>query len=67
MEDQKIQNRGELQIFDTFEAAEEVEREEWMAMSGPEKMALLETLRQQSYPNEPGTSQGLQRIFAVID
>lgn len=63
----KSKQRGNLQIFDTFEEVEAVERAEWMALSGNEKMILLEELRKQSYPNEPGTPQGLQRVLAVVD
>ena len=67
MSEAKKQQRGELQIFDSFEEIEAVERAEWMSLSGKEKMILLEDLRKQSYPNEPGTPQGLQRVLAVID
>lgn len=67
MADQEIQKRYDLQIFDTFEEAKAVERAEWMAMAGKEKMTLLEDLRRQTYPNERGTTQGLQRVLAIID
>ena len=56
-----------IQIFDTFEEAEVVERREWMAMPKVERMVLLEELRQQTYPDEADAPQGLQRVLTVVD
>ena len=67
MSEAKRQPKTDLQIFDSFEEVEAAERAEWMSLSGKEKMILLENLRKQSYPNEPGTPQGLQRVLAIID
>ncbi|MBK1833288.1 hypothetical protein [Roseibacillus ishigakijimensis] len=67
MKSESSSSRGKLEVFDSFEEAKAVEREEWMAMTGRDKMTLLESLRKQTYPHERGTAQGLQRVFAIVD
>lgn len=54
-----------FEVFDTFEDAEASERQAWMKMSHQERMILLEQLRQQSYPHERTSPQGLQRVLSV--
>jgi hypothetical protein len=55
-----------FEVFDSFEEAETNERQQWMSMTPEERMILLETLRQQSYPDEQSSPQGLQRILSVV-
>jgi hypothetical protein len=56
-----------ITVLDSFEDAEAEERQEWMALSRQERVALLESLRAQTYPNERDAPQGLQRILPVVD
>lgn len=56
-----------IQVFDSFEDAEAVERAEWQAMPKEERMVLLEELREQTYPDEGAAPQGLQRVLTVVD
>jgi hypothetical protein len=56
-----------LLVFDSFEQAEVFERAEWMNMPQTQRMCLLEELRSQQYPDERTSTQGLQRVLAVVD
>lgn len=67
MKSEKPKLQRVLQIFDSFEEAELVERQEWMAMPREDRMILLEKLRKQTYPHERSAAQGLQRVLTVID
>ena len=57
----------QLMVFDSFEEAEAQERQEWMAMPRPERMMLLEQLREQTYPDASSAPQGLQRVLTIVD
>ena len=55
-----------FEVFDSFEEAEAAERLEWQSMEPQQRMILLEKLRQQSYPDERSSPQGLQRILSIV-
>ena len=53
-----------LQVFESFEEAEEADLEQWLALSGRERVMAGEALREQAFPNnEPG----LQRVLQVVE
>jgi|LakMenE01Jun11ns_1017448.scaffolds.fasta_scaffold9497670_2 hypothetical protein len=56
-----------IQTFGSFEEAEAHNRMEWMERPKPDRMRLLEMLRKQIYPNDPGHPQGLQRVLTIVD
>lgn len=56
-----------FRVFNSFEEAEAMERQEWMEMPRQERMILLEALRAQTYPDERISPQGLQRVLTVVD
>lgn len=59
-------DRGAIQIFDSFEEADEADRRERWAMTPAERLIALELLRSYTYPRgEPAPR--LQRIFESIE
>jgi hypothetical protein len=53
-----------LQVFDSFEEAEQADLEQWLALSGRERVIAGEALREEAFPNhEPG----LQRVLQVVE
>lgn len=53
-----------LQVFESFEEAEEADLEQWLALSGRERVMAGEALREEAFPNhEPG----LQRVLQVVE
>jgi len=52
-----------LKVFESFEAAEEADLEEWLALSGRERVIAGEALREEAFPNhEPGFQRVLQLV-----
>ena len=55
-----------IQIFDSFEAAEEAERKERWAMPPAQRLEILESLRSLTYPDGK-TAPRLQRSLEVVE
>ena len=55
-----------IQIFESFEMADDAERRQRWAMSPIQRLELLESLRSLKYPDGK-TPQGLQRFFEVAE
>ena len=53
-----------LQVFESFEEAEEADLEQWLALSGRERVMAGEALRETAFPNaEPG----FQKVLEVVE
>ena len=57
-------DRGAIQIFDSFEDADEADRRERWAMTPGERLIALELLRSYHYPS--GEIPRLERIFESV-
>ena len=55
-----------FKVFDSFEDADQKQREEWWAMAPGERLILLEKLRMQRY-EDPENPPRLEITFEVID
>lgn len=54
----------EIRAFRNFREAEEADLEEWLALSGEERLLIGESMRQEAYG---GGEQGLRRVLRVVE
>ena len=54
-----------FEVFDSFEDADQKQKEEWWAMTPYDRLVLLEQLRMQMY-EDPENPPRLQRSFEVL-
>jgi hypothetical protein len=58
-----------LRIAETYEVAEEIDLDDWLALSGAERLEIGERMRQEMWPDrEPKVhhERGLQRLLRVV-
>jgi hypothetical protein len=55
-----------LTFFSSFEEADEVDRRYWMSLTGLERLAAIEDLRQAMYGYDPDSTR-LERVLEVVD
>ncbi len=53
-----------LQVFDSFEQADDADLEQWLALSGRERVKAGEALRAEAFPND---EPGLQRVLQLVE
>lgn len=53
-----------LRLFDSFEAADEADLDEWLALTPEERMRIGEELRLEAFGSAP---QGLARVLELAD
>lgn len=53
-----------LRIAESFEVAEKIDLDEWLALTGRERLEIGEQMRREAWPNrEPG----LRRLLRVVE
>jgi hypothetical protein len=62
-----------LRIAETYEVAEEIDLDDWLALSGSERLEIGERMRQEMWPDRPSREaggvhheRGLQRLLRVV-
>jgi hypothetical protein len=53
-----------LRIAETYEVAEEIDLDDWLALSGSERLEIGERMRQEMWPDR---ERGLQRLLRVVE
>lgn len=56
----------QIQVFSTFDEADEADRGYWHSRSPEERLLALEQMRQSAYGYEYSTSRRLQRVLEII-
>ncbi len=60
-----MNTENSIQVFDSFEAAEEAERRERWALTPTQRLEILERLRAQQY-SDGETAPRLQRLLEIV-
>jgi hypothetical protein len=56
--------KRELRVAENFEIAEEIDLDDWLALSGRERLEIGEQMRREAWPNR---EQGLRRLLRVVE
>jgi hypothetical protein len=53
-----------LRVVESFERAEEVDLDDWLALSGRERLEIGERMRREAWPD---SEPGLRRLLRVVE
>ena len=59
-------DKTQIRVFNSFEEAEQAEREFWMSCTPEERLTALEMMRRSTYGYDEG-ERGLQGFFEVVE
>ncbi|MCA9685557.1 MAG: hypothetical protein KC457_25490 [Myxococcales bacterium] len=53
-----------LRVAENFEVAETIDLDDWLALSGRERLEIGERMRREAWPN---SERGLRRLLRVVE